>query len=90
MLTFVPSSSIGVLREPWISHPKLCLTVQDYEVIREINTERECRWHCEQEKKCLLVQYDSDAGECWLCDNRQMEPKTECKKTFDYYVKGKR
>ena len=77
-----------VLRELWLSHPQLCLSVSHYEIVSDVKSEKQCRWKCEQQKKCVMVRYDPNSGKCWLSADRKMTSKAGCNKLFDYYIKG--
>ena len=81
--------SLVVIKELWLSHPQLCVSVSHYENISHVESEKQCRWKCEQQTKCVMVQYDTKLKKCWLSDDRKITPKSGCNELFDYYIKGK-
>ena len=88
LILYWPLDFLGLLRELWLSHPQLCLSISHYETLPEVKSEMECRWHCEQQRECVMVAYDPNSHKCWLSGDRNMTPKTGCNPLLDYYIKG--
>lgn len=88
LILYWPLDFLGLLSEHWLSHPQLCLSMPPYEIFPEVLSEMECRWHCEQQKECVMVAYDPNSHKCWLSSDLKMTPKTGCDRLLDYYIKG--